>query len=442
MSDQTVDRSSKQDGETQSLAELFHLVKTLVPGDQHVLHVPPNTTVAEAVRKMQEHNYSQLPVVAGNQVLGVFSFRSLATGVLSRGKITQAVSIEELPVAEFMEHYDFAQPSDQWERIIEQLDRDNAVLVGQREDLRGILTPMDVLNYLHRITSPFVMIAEIELSLRRIIKACVSDEELKVCAQTALATKYRPPSELPTELDKMTFNDYVSIITDRRNWAHFAEVFFGEGARADWTRKDVNGRLIQVRDLRNKVFHFRSSLSEEEMRALRDTRDWLQIRTSAFEATRAAPPLEKKPFTPPRRKWDELSFFAELEKKRGSQAVDAAKRILAWARQKGARVVWGAGKHTGSFKVVVRHKGKDHHLFFVSTTGDLSAFFPSYKPPFDSEARKLELVRRLNSVEGVSLGNDVVAGYFPISPDVLENKATLQQVLSVFEWAIEEIKRA
>jgi len=38
------------------------------------------------------------------------------------------------------------------------------VLVGHKESLEGILTPMDVLLYLRDIASPFVMLAEIEMS--------------------------------------------------------------------------------------------------------------------------------------------------------------------------------------------------------------------------------------------------------------------------------------
>jgi len=87
--------------EIQSLAEVFHLVKNLIPEDQEVVTASPDMTVVETVQLMQKHNFSQLPVVAGDTVLGVFSFRSLTTQLLKMGQITEYFG--ELPVDEFME---------------------------------------------------------------------------------------------------------------------------------------------------------------------------------------------------------------------------------------------------------------------------------------------------------------------------------------------------
>jgi len=201
--------------------------------------------------------------------------------------------------------------------------------------------------------------------------------------------------------------------------------------------------LTQVRELRNDVFHFKRSLSEEDLQALREHRDWLQIRTRAFEATRAAPPTRGKPPISQRGKWDEPSFFAKLEAERGSQAADVAKHILAWARQKGTRVGWGTGKLYGSFTAVVSYRGKDHHPFSVWTNSTLGVNFGylKYRPPFDSEAKRLELLHKLNGVEGISLSDDAITRYPSIPLDILKDQAALQQLLGIFEWVIEEIRK-
>jgi len=43
------------------LSELFHMVNRILPEDQVVLSVPPDTTAGDALKLMQEHGFSQLP---------------------------------------------------------------------------------------------------------------------------------------------------------------------------------------------------------------------------------------------------------------------------------------------------------------------------------------------------------------------------------------------
>ena len=94
----------------------------------------------------------------------------------------------------------------------------------------------------------------------------------------------------------------------------------------------------------------------------------------------------------PSRKWDETSFFAELQAKHPN-AVPVARRILDWSKINVGNVWWGEGTQSGSFIPIFRHKGTDHQLFAVYTYGRLETFFQHYtkrKPPFDLEALRVE----------------------------------------------------
>jgi CBS domain-containing protein len=267
---------------SQSLAELFHLVRSLMPKDQKLSMASPEMTVAEAVEEMRRCNYSQLPVAVGNVVLGVFSYRSLAARMLEMGLSGETAG--GMPVDEFTEEWRFVHPSDGWESLLDLLDRKDGVLVGNRERVEGILTTMDALNYLYGIASPFVTLAEIELSLRRIIQACVDEDQWETCVQNCLTSKYRP-DELPSELSEMTFSDYVQIIAHGLNWELFADVF-GQG---EAQRKRTHSRLTEVRDLRNEVFHFRRQLTDRDRRRLSAHASWLQMKVRAFEAKQHLP---------------------------------------------------------------------------------------------------------------------------------------------------------
>ena len=61
------------------------------------------------------------------------------------------------------------------------------------------------------------------------------------------------------------------------------------------------------------------------------------------------------------RRWDETSFFQELED-RAPEAVEPAKAILEWATNKMSRVVWGKGKQYGTFSPALDHEGTEHKL--------------------------------------------------------------------------------
>ena len=263
----------------ESIVELFHMVKSLIPDGQKVVAVNPETRVADALAVMEAKRYSQLPVVSGNAVLGVFSYRSLSHKLAELGPIT--TDFRDLPVDEFMEPFAFVQPMDKWESTLDHLDKKDGVLVGNRNRLQGILTAWDVLTYLDEIASPFVLLAEIELSLRRIIEASIDEEQFRQCALNSLAKKYDEES-MPASVSDMEFNDYVQIVGNGRNWPLF-EAAFGKG---EWLRKQTVARLKEVRDLRNDVFHFRRQMEEIDNKTLVKHRDWLEMKSRSFEGRR------------------------------------------------------------------------------------------------------------------------------------------------------------
>ena len=93
----------------ESITELFHLVKSLIPDGQEPICVSPGTTVSEAVQKMESLHFSQLPVVEGNAVLGIFSYRSFASRLLRMGERKQFAG--DLTVDEFVEQFSFLSTS-------------------------------------------------------------------------------------------------------------------------------------------------------------------------------------------------------------------------------------------------------------------------------------------------------------------------------------------
>ena len=258
----------------ESVARLFHRLNRVIPDNQKVTVLASTSKVSEAIRTMKKMGYSQLPVVEGETVLGIFSFRSLAEGAVRLGKLK--IAIGDLQVDEFVEKAQFARVTDEFNSIFDWLDRNDAVLIGEPDRLQGIVTAIDVLRYLYGVASPFVLIAEIELALRALIALAVNDELLITCAKVTLTSKYGE-DKIPTTVSEMEFNDYIQLVGHGDNWKYFSHVFGG-------MRETVRAKLEDIRDLRNNVFHFKRELTWEDHEKLSQYRDWALMRARRSDA--------------------------------------------------------------------------------------------------------------------------------------------------------------
>ena len=260
--------------ERASETQLFHRVGRLIPEDQEILTIQPDMRAADALAQMEELAYTQLPVVVGRTVLGLFSYRSFSLGVARMGE--KAGDAADLPVQEFLEKPVYARVTDEFTAIIEHLNSRDAVLIGQEELLQHVVTPIDVVHYLHGVANAFVLLEEIELSLRALIRRSVDEPALRACIEHSLGHLYTP-EKLPCRLEDMTVHDVVQVVRDGRNWEKFSPVFGG-------SRDRISARLKPLPDLRNDVFHFRREITVQDHQVLADVRDWLLMKIRAAEA--------------------------------------------------------------------------------------------------------------------------------------------------------------
>jgi CBS domain-containing protein len=257
------------------VTELFHRVNKLLPEAQELLTVSPDTSAGDALELMLAHNYSQLPVVSGNQVLGTFTFRSFARGALDVR--TERTDPLDLPVDEFVEQATTVHVTSELNSVFDALDADGAVLVGLPERLDGIVTAVDALRYLYDLAEQFVQLQEIEQGLRAVIMRAVDEDGLQQCIVQSLGKLYEGREDkMPKTVTDMTFAEYVSVIGDRQNWERFEPLLGSE-------RQRVRTRLQRVGDLRNDVFHFRRELTAEDRRELVASRNWVLRKVQLME---------------------------------------------------------------------------------------------------------------------------------------------------------------
>jgi hypothetical protein len=151
---------------------------------------------------------------------------------------------------------------------------------------------------------------------------------------------------------------------------------------------------------------------------------------------------EKKTGIRHSRQWDEPTFFEELEKRFGQDQAQVAREIKKWSKDKLPRETWGKGAKMGSFVPVLDYHGTPHWIISLWTTGSIELNFQymKEKPPFDSEALRLEWLRRVNEIPGVAIPEDGITRRPTISYAVLTNRAALDEFFDAMNWAIGQIK--
>ena len=185
-----------------------------------------------------------------------------------------------LPVTEFLEKLLFAQISDELTALLDEFDLRDAVLVGSDKHLQGIVTTIDALRYFYRVANPYVLVREIELAIRELIRASVDHDALMGCIDRSLKAHYvENKQEVPACLEDLTLSDYVMLLRYKDTWGNFKAAF---GANSDL----VYAKLRPLPELRNAVFHFKRELTADEYDQLRDLRDWLLNRVNLREASR------------------------------------------------------------------------------------------------------------------------------------------------------------
>ena len=273
--DPTADEELADSDPDVSLDDIVHSLARLLPDGQELRWFEAQMSAAEALTTLQRAGYSQAPVRQGGRYLGVFSYRSFARAVTMVGS---SGPLADLTVSDCLEQLPFASVADKIEDIFDGLDKFDAVLVGSREDARGIITVMDTLRYLFELANAYVLMQQIELGLRHAIRICVDGPGLAECVELVVAQKYKASGrEPPQQLGDMDLTDLGSLITSRRTQDRFVPVFGANTAL-------VKSLVDPLPPIRNDLFHFKRSLSIDDYERLATTRDWLFRKLENAEA--------------------------------------------------------------------------------------------------------------------------------------------------------------
>lgn len=252
----------------------FQRLNRIIPEDQELQLLASDTSVQDALKKLKETGFSQMPVAHEGEIIGVFSYRSFSLYALDFSD--DRTNILTLPVADLAEELPYKSLDDRFEDVIDDLDAVDAVLVGTSRVPIAIVSSMDVLRYLYGVTSPFVLIGEIELAIRALMLSAATVSQLEECFKKSLSGNYKG-RELPNQIGDLSFADYVNVIGHGDNWEAYFKTIFGS------TRANVRAKLGRLIEIRNNMLHFRREITGVEFEELTGVRDWLLRRSKMVQ---------------------------------------------------------------------------------------------------------------------------------------------------------------
>lgn len=257
-----------------------------------------------AFERMYDERFSQLPVIDEKGALcGVVTPESIMYACLrfrcSIDSLRVSAGVTEAPTFEI---------DDDVFDVLDDLKESYAVLVvdGQK-NLVGIVTQYDIVEYFRARAEELFLIEGIELSIRDHIRRSYSDEDgnlaidelvtavdelddanvlrgrffnaLRNYADRTTQAKFDEQAALDAfrafgvrpkqrELHDLTFEQAKQLLFKRPRWDAYQKVF-GVGMRP------ISELLDRVREARNKLVHFRGSLTDTERKDIRYCADWL-----------------------------------------------------------------------------------------------------------------------------------------------------------------------
>lgn len=208
-----------------------------------------DSTVSAALTVMLRNDFDQLPVRGGEGVVGAVTFKSVA-------RLAAAVpdaDLESTSVMGALIEPTFVSVDHDMFDLFDTFAVEEYVLVGSNEQLEGIITRYDVFHFLKEQFRPFIMIGEIEQSLRTLFEREFPDIEARIQETLSARAEHDPSYSVPASLDYFNFEEYKRFIA-----SNFEEL----SAELQHDQEFILQLLEGVRKNRNALFHFRAGINE------------------------------------------------------------------------------------------------------------------------------------------------------------------------------------
>jgi len=143
-------------------------------------------------------------------------------------------------------------------------------------------------------------------------------------------------------------------------------------------------------------------------------------------------------------RWTEDEFLAELAKNTTPEDASTAKKIKIWADKNEIRTDYGSGDELGSLFLEYQRDNRVLVSFTLNTDGNVRIDFRWMRtyPPFIEPAKRMELLKKINEIEGITIPESSINGYptFPIR--VLHREQEFIKFTKIVLWVMQEYKNS
>ena len=232
-------------------------IGNLPAANRALVTVGQDDSLAKAVTKMLQFDYSQLPIMHGDrEVKGMISWRSIATRHTFGGECSK--------VQHCREDAQVVDANGTLFDAIPTIVKHGYVLVRSQHDrkITGIVTASDLSLQFQQLAEPFLLIREIELHIRQLLQDKLSPDDLK----SAVPDGTDFPA--PASISDLSFGGYVRLLQKPDIWMKVS-LSIDQGA--------MTAQLEQVRLIRNDVMHFDPDpLTSDQLDTLKNTSKFMQ----------------------------------------------------------------------------------------------------------------------------------------------------------------------
>ena len=227
----------------------FKIGKIITP-DSIPVSVKPNASLQEATTIMLARNFSQVPVMTSErEVKGVVSWASIGARA--------AANITGPDVQSYMdEHREISASATLFDAIRVIREADYVLVKASDRRIIGIVTATDIAEQFEVISTPFLLLAEIENHLRSLIAKKLTKTDIRRACS---------PEHLPKNLSataELTFGNLVKILEHDENWKKL---------NLQLDRSTFCSELSAINRIRNDVMHFDPDpLTDQNIATLRN----------------------------------------------------------------------------------------------------------------------------------------------------------------------------
>ena len=213
--------------------------------------------INRAYHLMWKNDFSQLPVMNNDRdILGIINWKTIAKGFIKQK--------ESKTVKDYMcDEYELIDYNTSIFEAIKLVVKKEVVFIKDNEgNIKGPITPSDLNEEFLEQMEPFILLEQIEYSIRLILHNKITLNDLRKSIDV------KDENRKIDSISDMTFGEYIRVIENPEHW---------EALKIRLDRAVFIKQLQNIRNIRNSVMHFNiDKISKDDLKELRDISNLLK----------------------------------------------------------------------------------------------------------------------------------------------------------------------